>query len=104
VLLLFATLVFAGFRIAKRTKDPFARLAASAITVWIAAQALVNIGTVVGLVPVTGIPLPFISFGGSALVLNLVALGILLSFARSEPGAEAALKQHRGRVRALLRR
>jgi cell division protein FtsW len=104
VLLLFATLVFAGFRIAKRTKDPFARLAAAGITVWIAAQALVNIGTVVGLVPVTGIPLPFISFGGSALVLNLVALGILLSFARSEPGAEAALKQHRGRVRALLRR
>jgi cell division protein FtsW len=104
VLLLFATLVFAGFRIAKRTKDPFARLAAAAITVWIAAQALVNIGTVVGLVPVTGIPLPFISFGGSALVLNLVALGILLSFARTEPGAEAALKQHRGRVRALLRR
>ncbi|HUR13160.1 MAG TPA: putative lipid II flippase FtsW [Mycobacteriales bacterium] len=104
VLLLFATVVYAGFRIANRTKDPFARLAAAGITVWIAAQALVNIGTVVGLVPVTGIPLPLISFGGSALVLNLVALGILLSFARTEPGAEAALRQHRGRVRALLRR
>jgi cell division protein FtsW len=104
VLVLFATLTYAGFRIAKRTKDPFARLAAAGITVWIAVQALVNIATVVGLLPITGIPLPLVSFGGSALVQTLVALGILLSFARSEPGAEAALKEHRGRLRALLRR
>jgi len=104
VLLLFATLVYAGLRIAKRTKDPFARLAAAGVTVWIAVQALVNIGTVVGLLPVTGIPLPLISYGGSALVQTMIALGMLLSFARSEPGAEAALRQHRGRVRALLRR
>ncbi len=104
VLVLFATLVFAGFRIAKRTKDPFARLAASAVTVWIAVQALVNMATVVGLVPITGIPLPLISFGGSALVQTLVALGMLVSFARAEPGAAAALKQQKGRLRALLRR
>lgn len=104
VLVLFATLVFAGFRIAQRTKDPFARLAATGITVWIAAQALVNIGTVVGLVPITGIPLPLISYGGSALVQTLVALGILLSFARDEPGAAKALAQQRGRWRTLLRR
>jgi cell division protein FtsW len=104
VLLLFATLTYAGFRIAKRTKDPFARLAAAGVTVWIAVQALVNMGTVVGLVPITGIPLPLISFGGSALVQTLVALGMLLSFARAEPGAEAALREQRGRVRALLRR
>lgn len=104
VLLLFATLVYAGLRVAKRTRDPFARLAAAAVTVWIAVQALVNIGTVVGMVPITGIPLPLLSFGGSALIQTLVALGMLLSFARSEPGAEAALRQHRGRVRALLRR
>lgn len=104
VLFLFATLIFAGFRIAKRTKDPFARLAAAGVSVWIAAQALVNIGTVVGLLPITGIPLPLISFGGSALVPTLVGLGMLLSFARTEPGAEAALREHRGRLRALLRR
>jgi len=104
VLLLFTTLIFAGLRIAKRTKDPFVRLAASGVTVWVAAQALVNIGTVVGLVPITGIPLPLMSFGGSALVLTMAALGMLLSFARTEPGAAKALQEHRGRLRSLLRR
>lgn len=104
VLILFSTLVYAGFRVAKRTKDPFARLAATGITVWIAVQALVNIGTVVGLVPITGIPLPLISYGGSALVQTMVALGILLSFARDEPGAAKALAQQRGRWRGVLKR
>jgi cell division protein FtsW len=104
VLLLFATLIFAGMRIAKRTKDPFVRLAASGVTIWVAAQALVNIGTVVGLVPITGIPLPLMSFGGSALVVTMAALGMLLSFARTEPGAAKALQEHRGRLRSLLRR
>ena len=102
VLLLFATLTYAGFRIAKRTKDPFARLAATGITVWIAVQALVNMATVVGLVPVTGIPLPLISFGGSALVPTLVGIGMLLSFARDEPGAAAALASQQGKLRALV--
>jgi cell division protein FtsW len=92
VLLLFAVLTFAGIRIAKRTTDPFARLAAAGVTAWIAIQALVNIGTVVGLVPVTGIPLPLISFGGSAVIPTLVAIGMLLSFARDEPGARKAMR------------
>ena len=104
VLLLFATLTFAGLRIAKRTKDPFSRLAATGITIWVAAQALVNIGTVVGMVPITGIPLPLISFGGSALIPTLVGLGMLLSFARAEPGAATALAAQQGRLRALLGR
>jgi cell division protein FtsW len=104
VLLLFSVLTYSGFRIAKRTKDPFVRLAAAGITVWVTVQALVNIGTVVGLVPITGIPLPLISFGGSALVLTMAALGMLMSFARTEPGAEAALKARRGWLRAKLRR
>ena len=104
VLVLFATLTFAGIRIAKRTKDPFSRLAATGITIWIAAQALVNMGTVVGLVPITGIPLPLISFGGSALIPTLVGLGMLLSFARAEPGAEKALAAQQGRLRALVGR
>ena len=104
VLLLFATLTFAGVRIAKRTTDPFSRLAASGVTVWIAAQALVNMGTVAGLVPVTGIPLPLVSFGGSALIPTLVGIGMLLSFARAEPGAKKALAARPARVRALLGR
>jgi cell division protein FtsW len=105
VLLLFATLTYAGVRIAKRTNDPFARLAATAITVWIAVQALVNMATVAGLVPITGIPLPLISFGGSALILTLFGLGMLLSFARTEPGAQKALEARRGRsTKKALRR
>ncbi len=104
VLLLFATLTYAGLRIAKRTTDPFSRLAASAITIWISVQALVNIGTVVGMVPITGIPLPLISFGGSALIPTLVGIGILLSFARAEPGAAAALEAQQGRLRSLIGR
>ena len=65
------------------------------MTAWIAIQALVNIGTVVGLVPVTGIPLPLISFGGSAVIPTLVAIGMLLSFARDEPGARQAHARHK---------
>jgi cell division protein FtsW len=104
VLMLFTTLVYAGVRIARRTKDPFSQLVASGVTVWIAVQALVNIGTVVGLVPITGIPLPLISFGGSALVGTLISLGILLAIARTEPGAAKALAQRRGRWRNALSR
>ena len=103
VLLLFGVLTYAGIRIAKRTTDPFSRLAAAGVTAWIAVQALVNIGTVVGLVPVTGIPLPLISFGGSALIPTLVAIGMLLSFARDEPGARKALSD-RSRRRSRTRR
>ena len=91
VLVLFATLTYAGIRIAKRAADPFARLAASGVTAWLAVQATINIGAVVGLVPITGIPLPFLSFGGSALLPTLVAIGMLLAFARAEPGAQEAL-------------
>lgn len=104
VLLLFATLTYAGIRIAKRTTDPFARLAATGVTVWIAAQSLVNMGTVVGMVPITGIPLPLVSFGGSALIPTLVGIGMLLSFARNEPGAAKALAAHEGRLRRLVLR
>ncbi|MBA3743138.1 putative lipid II flippase FtsW [Sporichthya sp.] len=91
VLALFAALVFAGFRIASRSRDMFVTLAAASITAWIAVQALVNIGAVLGVLPITGIPLPLVSYGGSALLPVMAALGILLSFARQEPGAQAAL-------------
>jgi len=95
VLLLFATLTYAGVRIAKRSTDPFSRLAATGVTAWLAAQSLINMGAVVGLLPITGIPLPLISFGGSALIPTLVAIGMLLSFARAEPGAAQALAARR---------
>lgn len=91
VLLLFALLAYSGFRVARRVKDPFMRLAAGAVTAWLTVQAVVNIGAVIGVLPITGIPLPLVSYGGSALLPTLVALGMLLSFARHEPGALRAL-------------
>ena len=102
VLVLFATLAYAGIRIAKRTTDPFARLASAGVTAWLTTQALINMGAVVGLLPITGIPLPLVSFGGSALIPTLIALGMLLSFARNEPGARRALAVRRPRLIALL--
>jgi len=100
VLVLFTVLIYAGVRIAHRATDPFVRLSAAAVTGWIAVQAIINMGAVVGLLPITGIPLPLVSFGGSALLVTLAAIGMLLSFARQEPGAAEAL---RSRERARRR-
>jgi cell division protein FtsW len=91
VLLLFAVLVYAGLRVSQRTKDPFVRLGAAGITAWIAVQAIVNMGAVTGLLPITGIPLPLVSFGGSSLAMSMLAIGVLASFARSEPGVAEVL-------------
>jgi cell division protein FtsW len=91
VLALFGTLAYAGVRIARRTTDPFSRLVAGAVTTWMVAQALINMGAVTKLLPVTGIPLPLISFGGTSLVVTMLALGALAGVARREPGAAAAL-------------
>ncbi|MEU8195886.1 putative lipid II flippase FtsW [Microbispora amethystogenes] len=91
VVALFGLLGYAGLRIAMRTRDPFVRLASAAATAWVAGQAVVNIGAVIGVFPVTGIPLPLVSYGGSALLPTLAALGMLLSFAKREPGAAEAL-------------
>jgi cell division protein FtsW len=91
VVALYAGLAFAGLRIARRVPDTFARLCAGAITVWLTAQALVNMGAVLGLLPITGVPLPLISAGVSSLIVTLVAVGMLMSFARSEPDAVQAL-------------
>jgi cell division protein FtsW len=91
VLILFAVLAYGGIRVAQRSRDTFSRLAASAIVAWLLVQALVNIGAVVGLLPITGIPLPLISAGGSALIPTMFALGVLMSLARHEPSAVTAL-------------
>jgi cell division protein FtsW len=88
---LYGGLAYAGLRIARRVDDTFMRLAAAAATAWIVIQALVNIGAVLGLLPITGVPLPLISYGTSSLLVTMVALGMLMSFARREPGAAQAL-------------
>ena len=92
VLLAFGTLIFAGIRIATRTSDVFGRLLAAGIVSWFGLQALINLGAVTGLLPVTGVPLPFLSYGGSSLVVSLAAVGVLVSIARS-PAARTAPKE-----------
>ncbi|MDT0461667.1 putative lipid II flippase FtsW [Streptomyces gibsoniae] len=103
VVALFAALGYAGIRVAGRTEDPFVRYAAGGVTTWITAQAVINIGAVLGLLPIAGVPLPLFSYGGSALLPTMFAIGLLIAFARDEPGARAALalRQPRfGRKRA----
>lgn len=97
VLGLFLTIAYAGIRVALRTQDPFVRYMAAGITIWLTVQMMINVGMVLALLPVIGIPLPLVSYGGSALLPSLVALGLLVSFARSEPGARAALRAKRRR-------
>jgi cell division protein FtsW len=89
ILGLFAALAFFGLRAASRAPDRFGSLLAVAATAWITSQALINIGATVGLLPVTGIPLPFISFGGSSLVITMVAVGMLVNVAAHERRAGA---------------
>lgn len=82
VLGLFAFVAYLGIRAARRAPDRFGMLLASGITIWIATQALVNMGAVTGTLPITGVPLPLVSFGGTSLVLSLIGMGILTSVAR----------------------
>ncbi|MBC2904479.1 putative lipid II flippase FtsW [Streptomyces cupreus] len=97
VLALFAALGYAGIRVAGRTEDPFVRYAAGGVTTWITAQAVINIGAVLGLLPIAGVPLPLFSYGGSALLPTMFAIGLLIAFARDEPAARAALSMRQPR-------
>jgi cell division protein FtsW len=81
---LFAAFALVGLRAAKKAPDPFGAMLAVGISVWITAQAVLNIGAVIGLLPVTGVPLPLVSFGGSSLTIVMGAIGILLNIARQE--------------------
>jgi cell division protein FtsW len=103
VLVLVLTLGYAGVRIAWRARDPFVRLTAGGLVGWLLSQALVNMGAVLGVMPITGIPLPLVSYGGSALLPTLVAVGILVSFAKEEPGAREALAARRTALRRRRR-
>jgi cell division protein FtsW len=103
VLALFGLLAFAIFRLSRNTQDPFVRLAAAGVGSWIVIQAVINIGAVLGLLPITGVPLPLVSYGGSSLVPTLVALGMLMAFAKAEPDARRALRR-RSTAQSLRRR
>jgi len=90
VVFLFATLIYAIFRVAINTKDLFQKYVVTGIGCWIILQVLVNLMTVVGIIPVIGVTLPFISYGGSSLVANCLALAFVLNVARREPDFKAA--------------
>jgi len=102
VVLLYAGLAYAGLRVARRVADPFMRLAAAGATAWIVVQALVNVSAVIGLLPITGVPLPLISQGLSSVLATMAAIGMLLCFARAEPGAREALAMAAPRWRRRL--
>lgn len=88
---LFFVIAFAAVRVAMHTSDPFVRYMTFGIVVWLVGQMMVNVGMVLAVLPVIGIPLPLVSYGGSALLPSLVALGLVIGFARREPEAAAAL-------------
>ncbi len=108
VLVLFLVIAYAAVRVALATKDPFVRYMSFGIVVWLLGQMIINVGMVLALLPVIGIPLPLVSYGGSALLPSLVALGLLIGFARSEPEAARALaarrKQRSAGVQGISRR
>lgn len=105
VLALFGLLAYAGLRVVRRSADPFVRLAAGGATIWLCGQAVINIGYVAGLLPVTGIPLPLISAGGTSLLVTFFVVGMLVSFARHESAAVTAARraERRGRRSRLER-
>ncbi|WP_157074629.1 putative lipid II flippase FtsW [Janibacter corallicola] len=101
---LYVALAFIGMRMVARTEDFFVRLVTAGICTWVLVQAIINIGAVIGMLPVIGVPLPFVSSGGSSLVMGMFAIGVLLSFARHEPGFAEMMAAKPSRTRVLLAR
>jgi cell division protein FtsW len=89
VLALYGVLLYGGVRVAARAPDTFGRLLAAGIVAWLGLQAIVNLGAVTGMLPITGVPLPLLSYGGSSLVVTLAAIGILVNVARASAPASA---------------
>lgn len=85
-ILLFLVFAWQGFKVARRCSDPFPRLMAIGITSWLVIQAFVNIGAIIGILPLTGIPLPFTSYGSSHLIVELIGVGILLNISKQAKG------------------
>ena len=102
VLVLFTVLGIAVFQVIARTRDTFARIVSSSVITWIIGQAVVNIAMVTGLLPVIGVPLPFISYGGSAMVSSLAGIGMILGVTRTEPVAVPRPRQKKPRMAAAL--
>ncbi|WP_328357529.1 putative lipid II flippase FtsW [Mycobacterium sp. NBC_00419] len=104
LLALFGLFAYTGMRIARRSADPFLRLLTAAATMWVIGQVFINVGYVIGLLPVTGIQLPLISAGGTSTATTLFMIGLMANAARHEPEAVAALRAGRDdRMNRLLR-
>ena len=97
VLALFAALIYSILRVAIKTKDDFSRYATAGIACWFIAQVVINIGSVTSVIPVIGVTLPFISYGGSSLLANLIAVGFVLGVARRTPEISEGIKASRMR-------
>jgi cell division protein FtsW len=104
LLALFGLFAYTGMRIARRSADPFLRLLTATTTMWVLGQAFINIGYVIGVLPVTGLQLPLISAGGTSTAATLFMIGIIANAARHEPEAVAALRAGRDdKVNRILR-
>ncbi|MBO0843772.1 MAG: putative lipid II flippase FtsW [Nocardioides sp.] len=95
VIALFLTLAYACIKIARQAQSSFVRYFTFGVVVWLIGQMMLNVGMVLALLPVIGLPLPLVSYGGSALLPSLVAIGLILGFARRQPEAAAALAQRK---------
>lgn len=91
IILLFGLIALRGYRVALRASDSYGALLAAGVTSWLVIQALINIAVVTGTIPFTGIPLPFVSFGGSSLIVSLMAVGVLLNVSRQAVGSREEL-------------
>jgi len=104
VIMAFCAFAYAGVRLAIACRDPFAKRLAAGITALVCGQAAINMAAAIGVAPLTGIPLPFVSYGGSNLVVMLVGVGVLLNIARGDGGRAAAALPDRGRRDGRTRR
>ena len=102
ILALYLVLAFACYRLIAKSDSMFVRVATGGIMAWLCVQAVINIGSVIGLLPIIGVPLPLVSYGGTALVVTLMGVGLLLAFARSEPAAAHAFATKPRRLRRTV--
>ena len=93
VLALIGTIAYVALTLARKTNDLFTKLIATSVMAWIVVQSIINVGAVLGLLPVTGVPLPLVSYGGSSLVFTMSAIGVLMAVLRAEPNVKAELKK-----------
>ena len=95
VLVLIGTIAYVSLTLARKTNDLFTKLIATSVMAWIVVKSIINVGAVLGLLPVTGVPLPLVSYGGSSLVFTMSAIGVLMAVLRAEPSVKAELKKRK---------